>query len=319
MSRIEPIAGLWPGDLPRFGGLSASLAALQSRIDGFLFRPASATDLGVCRALFFLGVLIFYAPADLSNWAFVPRVYWRAVWLFRVLHLSLLTPIHLKILVWCWLLSLACASLGAVTRISTFVAFTLGLYVLGLPHNFGKVGHGEPVLIFTMLILAISRCGDAFSIDAGLRRPRGQCSGEYTWPIRAVWVLMSIVFFSAGATKLIRSGLGWITSDNLQILLLAHHAALKTPLSLLGWRLAQHPQLCRVVAGCSVGLELTFPLALLSRRLRTVLIPAVIVMQIGIGIAMGVYFTQFLLCYLFWVPWSRMIRILPVTTARSRQ
>ena len=184
-------------------------------------------NLAVCRVLFFLGILLFYVPHDLAEWSTVPHSYWKPTWLFSTFRLPLLTVDRMQIVALIWKLAVIGSFVGFLTRMSTLVAFVLGVYVLGLPSNFGKVGHGEPVLIFTMLILAVSRCGDALSVDAMIRSWRGKpappASGEYTWPIRAAWILLSIIFAAAGATKLIRSGFAWITSDNLQLLLLQHH------------------------------------------------------------------------------------------------
>ena len=74
----------------------------------------------------------------------------------------------------------------------------------------------------------------------------------------------------------------------------------------LGLMLARHALLCKIVAGLTVALELGFPVALFSRRARWVLLPSAFLMQVGIGLTMGVYFTQFMICYLFWVPWTRL-------------
>src|SRR5262245_11638227 len=61
------------------------------RIDRYFFRPARAFDLGLCRFLFFLGVLIFHLPHDLHLWVSVPRHYWRPIWLFSTFHLPLMS------------------------------------------------------------------------------------------------------------------------------------------------------------------------------------------------------------------------------------
>jgi hypothetical protein len=320
-----------PGHEPQIQGQRAhdtffarNFVALGKRLDHFLFHPTSPWDLGFCRFLFFLGVLIFHLPRNFGAWGNVSLVHWRPVWLFQKLHLRPMTPGHLQWIAIAWDISLALACLGLLTRFATVAALVLGAYVLGLPQNFGKVGHGDPVLILTMLILALSRCGDAFSIDAWMRKTKPQPSGEYTWPIQLACILLAIVFCAAGATKLVRSGFEWITSDNLQILLLQHHFALKDPFTTLGLHIARHPLLCKVLAGMTVALELSMPLALLSRKLRRVLVPSAFLMQIGIGITMGVYFTQFMICYLFWVPWGRLLEWVrrkraPVTNELLRQ
>lgn len=289
---------------------------LAIRFNRFFFRPASPIDLGICRLLFFLTIILLYHPNKLMGWTKMPVLFWRPVWILAVLHLPLASVHRIHLFVTIWFIALSLAAIGLFTRWATWTAFVLGIYILGLQNSFGKVGHGEPILIFTMLILAMSRCGDAVSVDAWLERrnnpQRTRPNGEYTWPIRMVWMLMCIVFASAGATKLIRSGADWVNSDQLRILLLQHQGALKNPVTSIGYHLANHPALCRLLAGGSLGIELLFLLALFSRRLRRWIVPMGLVMQIGIGLAMGVYFTQFLACYLFWVPWRRLSHRMPV-------
>jgi hypothetical protein len=289
-----------------------AMSRLGRRVDRFFFRPTTSFDLGICRILFFLCVLIFNMPRNVESWGNVSRLFWRPVWLFKVFHLPLFTSAHLRIFVMAWGISLALSCVGLFTRASTIFALVMGTYLLGLPHNFGKVSHGDPILIFTMLIFAISRCGDGFSIDALIRKyrrkPKPRRSGEYTWPIRMAWIMLSIVFCAAGATKLIRSGTAWVTSDNLQMLLLQHYFTLTNPPTQIGLLIARHPMLCHVLAAMTIVVELSFPLSLFSRRLRRVLVPAAFFMQVGIGIAMGVYFTQFMISYLFWIPWRRIAR-----------
>ena len=50
--------------------------------------------------------------------------------------------------------------------------------------------------------------------------------------------------------------------------------------------------------------ELLFPLALFDRRARRVLPLAGFGMQLGIGLVMNIWFTQFIAAYLIWVPWG---------------
>ena len=52
------------------------------------------------------------------------------------------------------------------------------------------------------------------------------------------------------------------------------------------------------------AIETLFPLALFSRRARVVLVPAGLVMLVGIRLLMGPTFEQFMMCYVFWVPWA---------------
>src|SRR5439155_18796170 len=107
-------------------------------------------------------------------------------------------------------------------------------------------------------------------------------SGEYRWPIRMVWLLMAVVFFTAGGTKLRRGGLEWITSSTFATILVSKHYDPDPPIVDWGLTIAQIPALTLAMAAGSVLLELSMPLALFSRRARAVLPATLFLMQLGI-------------------------------------
>jgi len=134
-------------------------------------------------------------------------------------------------------------------------------------------------------------------------------SGEYTWPLRMVWVVMALVFFAAGVSKLRHSGLAWITSDTLALnLIMNNYFSNSTEDPLTTWRLslARHRGVCHMFAATTMTLELGFPLALVSRTARCLAVPGAISMLLGIRLLLGPAFQLFALCYVFWVPWDRV-------------
>jgi hypothetical protein len=185
---------------------------------------------------------------------------------------------------------------------------------MGLPHNFGQTQHFDALVVLTSGALALSRAADAFSLDALIarhlraRRPVID-PGEYTWPIRFVWVAMALIFCAAGLSKLRHSGLEWILSDNLALLLRRqqYHISDGEPWTNWGLSVARHSWVARSMAATSLCVELLFPLTLFSRTARRVLVPAGLLFLIGIRALMGPTFEQFMLCYVFWVPWERVL------------
>jgi hypothetical protein len=254
------------------------------------------------------------------QWTRVPKQFFQPIWLFDVLKLKVLDGGWLLALHVTLIVALVLAMLGLFTRIALAVAALLMLYLLGLPNNFGKTGHGDAILVLITFFLAVSRCDAALSLEHAIARRRHVSgvapSGEYRWPIRVAWVLLALVFFCAGASKLRESGLAWITSDNFAVMLLQHHHLHGVPQTSWGLLIASQPWLCRVIAGTTVTGELLFPLILLSRRIRLVMVPLALLMQAAVGLLMGLWFWQFLLCYLFFVPWHHLSRRLP--SARER-
>jgi hypothetical protein len=63
------------------------------------------------------------------------------------------------------------------------------------------------------------------------------------------------------------------------------------------------------MAASAVSVETLFPLALFSRRARRVVVPAGLMFLVGIRVLMGPTFEQFMMCYVFWVPWERVTAI----------
>jgi hypothetical protein len=276
----------------------------------FWFEPSTAIDLGVSRLLFFSGVLVMYGTVDFSAWGAVSRSFWMPLPAFAAFRLQPVGPAGLAVLETTWRLALLTSAVGLRTSASTFVAFVLGFYLLGLPHNFGHTFHFDATLVIAMGIMACARAGDAWSVDALLARRRNPpASGDYTWPVRAVWVATALVFLAAGLAKLRYGGLEWIWSSNLSIVLTraAYHVSDADPITRLGLEIAGHEWLSRTVAAATLIVELGFVLALLSRTARAIMVPAAFAMLIGIRVLMGPTFGGFLIVNVFWVPWEPVL------------
>ena len=165
-------------------------------------------------------------------------------------------------------------------------------------------------------VLAFARIADAFSLPRLIAGRRGRVlppvapSGEYRWPVRAVWTVMALTFFAAGISKLRHGGIEWVTSDNMAILLNQHayQVSVDDPLLAdLSLGLSGYPTLCSLMALATVVVEVGYPIALFSRRARWFFPPAMCGTLIGIRLLMGPTFPQFLLCHLFWIPWDRVL------------
>jgi hypothetical protein len=292
---------------------------LRERWIRFFFKPVEPRNLGLCRVLFFGAFFLFYLPQDFSAWAYVGDSFYYPIVLFEILSLPVLPSALLVIIQGVWKVSLALSCFGLFTRVSTMSSVFLGIYLLGLGNNFGKQYQNETLVIISIGILALSRCGDAYSIDRLIRRwrhrsylteERPQISGEYTWPVRAIWVMFALIFFASGVSKLRHSGLEWIFSDNMAIAFITaqYHVSNVDPLTSWGLYLAQHAWLLHLVAAGTIVLEVSYPLALFSSKARWVIVPSVFFMLVGVRLLLGPTFDQYLICHLFWVPWERVSR-----------
>jgi hypothetical protein len=286
------------------------MRALRERWHRYWFDAEAPDNLGLCRALFYGLILLLYLDVSWSEWAEVSRVFWEPITLFKRLHIPVLGPAALTWVGVMWKVSLLASALGLFTRASTTMAFGMGAYLLGVPHNFGKTHHFDALVVLVLGVMMLARAGDAYSLDRRFfaRGPAPAPSGEYRWPVRAAWLLMAFVFCSAGVAKLRHGGVAWVLSDNMANVLLQHAypVASHEPLSALGPWLGRYPRLCSVMALLTVLTEVGYPLALVSRRARWLFPPAMCGLLVGIRLLMGPTFPQFVICHLFWVPWDRV-------------
>ena len=284
----------------------------------FWFTPQPADDLGLCRLLFFGGLCAFYLPTDFAAWGALPEVFWMPIGTFQAAHIPPPTVAVVAGLQVVWKGALVLSTLGLLTRPAIWVSFALGFYLLGLPHNFGKTHHIDALIVIMLGILAMARSGDAWSLDRFFQRRRSPlapqqivASGEYTWPIRAAQVALCLVFFAAGFTKLSRSGLVWVFSDNLATAIIKqnYYVSDVPPLTERGLDLAASPWMSRGLAAATLILELGYPLALVGKIPRLIFVPGMILAQVGFRVLMGPMFFAFMLGNVFWVPWSRWLGV----------
>ena len=285
------------------------------RWNRFWFEPQGPLNLGISRAICYAVLVLVYLPEPFTHWAELDRqsAYWEPIYPFSSphVHLPLVGATGLMILQCVWKCSLVLACIGLFTRISTLIAFVLGGYLIGLMFNYGKLEHQVMPVVITLGILALSHCGDAFSIDAWLRRRRGQIpipSGEYRWPIRMVWLVMSVTFCAAAIAKLRESGIHWVTGDGFSLLMIQQMYKTSPPHVRWGLLVANHRLLAVIFAGGSLCTELLFPLTLFDKRARVFFPLVTFVMQLSIGLVMNIWFIQFLAIYGFWIPWDRSVR-----------
>ena len=285
--------------------------AAGNALDRWLFAPQSPATLGVCRAIVCGLLLLHYLPADFRGWDAVAANFYEPVGFWTLLPTPATLPdaaVGVVQAVWKGALLLGC--LGLFTRPALWAAFAGAFYLLGVKACFGKVMHSEPTAVIALLVLALSRCGDAASLDArlGLRRPDARAGGEYRWPVRVMWVVMTLVFATAGWQKIDGAGLKWAAPESFVPMTLRHfHSdAPPTDLALL---VARHEALAWAGGIGTLLIECLFPLVLFSRRARGVLVPAMFAMQVNIAVVLGVYFWPFLPCYAFFVPWDRVGRL----------
>ncbi len=282
-------------------------AELARRWDRFFFAPDSAENLAICRIVFYGGLLALVWDADYAAWGRVANVFWmpELCWPFGRLGLPRLGPEALGPMSIAWKISLGLACLGLLTRPAALASFALGFYLLGMPHCLGARSHTDAALVLILGVMAFARTGDALSIDRRLRGGRVTPSGEYRWPVRAAWLILSAVFFAAGYAKATYGGWEWVFSDNMAYILVEHQFPTEHPEALVSWGtwIARRPWLARGLAASALILELGYPLAMFSRTARIVFVPGMLAAVVGFRVLLGPSFIPLMLCHVFWVRW----------------
>ncbi|MEE3220435.1 MAG: type II secretion system F family protein, partial [Planctomycetota bacterium] len=208
-----------------------------------------------------------------------------------------------------------CAMCGAFTRWTVPLATILALWIYGVPQFDGKVDHNAHHLIWFAMLLSVSPCGHALSIDAlrsAWKNPTWsskklwRCSQGYALPMRFVWLLMGIIYFFPGAWKLWSCGLDWALTDNLK-----YHLYFKWA-ELGGWqpsiRIDRYPLLYRAAGLMTIVFEIGFIFCILTTRGRAIALVAGIMFHRGVSMFMRIAFWPLEWCYVSLVDWQRLLQ-----------
>jgi hypothetical protein len=132
-------------------------------------------------------------------------------------------PENVRTLGWAVRLSAIAASVGLLTRVSTWVATLSAAALFAIPVMYGHVGHSRHHLIWFAAALAASRCGDSLSADQLVRRWRGSAgrpmapARRYGFPFTVMLLTMGSAYFFSGFWKLAEGGLAWFASDHVAL------------------------------------------------------------------------------------------------------
>jgi len=291
--------------------LAAVLAAVNARAIGralrtFLFEPTSAVNLGALRILIFwklyestnLGYAVGYAklPATLRRLPYGWE--WMREWIP-------FDPVIVARAEWVFLTASALAVVGLLSRVSACVAALLSVYLLGLPNYFLKIDYGYHAVVLCALILAVSACGDALSLDRLLLRWRGYAAppltAAYTAPVRFCWLILGTVYLFPGLWKLWESGDLWISGIKLKVELYTKWTQLHDFQPL--WRIDESPFLLSLLGTATLVFEVGFIFGLFNRYTRLLAAFGAFAFHWGTGVMMAIrYHPTLPLMLLFDVP-----------------
>jgi hypothetical protein len=206
------------------------------------------------------------------------------------------------------LVSLLFSTVGFLTPISTKTSLLLVAFYQGLLRSFGHFNHDEMIAIYFLVVLAFTPCGDAFSIDSRLRRPKkDRPAFAYAYPILLMQLLLAWAYFSSALIKLRVAGWKYLSADNLPALAIFHSLDNLHDTAYRGafWLPTVREYLPYVVGPILIW-ELLFPLAILFRRMRWLILGIGVVFHISTVFLMNIAFWHQLLMYVVFLNWDQL-------------
>lgn len=295
--------------------LGVSLALLsrprvREELSAFWNAEESPVRLGVFRAFLFGAILIVFDVDQTVFFARLPPVFvqglpdplplWRLI-----VPAPDITPVLCRVFLGLAFLGM----IGLYARAAAAGVAALGFYLLGLPQIYGKVDHYHHLIWFS-LILACSPSGDAFSVDALLRRARRPGAPDpgrgraYALPIRLVWITIGVMYFWPGYWKIVQHGPAWVLADNFRAHLYLKWFEEETfhPL----FRIDRYPLLCTLGSAYAIVFELSWIFLMPFKRTRPVAVFMGLMFHNMTWALMNIAFLSLQLCYASFVDWERV-------------
>lgn len=268
-----------------------ALGMVRTFVFGFLAIQALITDFS---PLAYLPTTLMHPPGimEFLSWKFYDRFMTpKSILLFKVV----------------LVVSLAVAAAGYKTSTSTKFAAIAYVFYQGLLRSFGHVNHDEMVAIWSTIVLAMTSCGDGFSIDARLNPAGGDKKppSAYGYPIFLMRCILAWSYFSAALLKLRIAGLEYFTADSL-LTLMVHNSLGNMHDSQFQYALLM-PQFRSIMGAAALSAvvwELLFPLALISRTAGRVLLWIGVVFHVSTLLLMNITFPVQIVMYGLFVDWE---------------
>ena len=258
-------------------------------------------------------ILVEILPTSFSDLGRLPATILRPTGAMQIFpwrfYDALLTPTGMLTLKTLLVVSLATATFGYLTSPATKISALLFLFYEGLLRSFGHFNHDEMPVVYILIVLAFTPCGDAFSFDSWRHKagPRPR-TFVYGYPILLMRVLLAWSYFSSALIKLRVAGLSYFKADNLPTLAILHSLDnLHDTHHRLAFWLPRVREFMPFIAALVVLWELAFPLAIFSKIARRVILSLGVIFHVGTLFFMNIFFPYHLVAYAVFIDWPRVI------------
>ena len=197
------------------------------------------------------------------------------------------------------------AALAAVLRRRPRLAFAVAwlsyLVLAGLRGSRGKVLHNDLLLLWAAAPFLLA----PVAVDLRDRVPRRR----YGWPIRVSMVITALVYFFAGYHKLRRSGIDWVLGDNMRYVMLWGPSIGEAQWEGMARWVGEHLWAAKASGAFILGLEITFPVVLVVRRLQAWYALAAVFLHVTTWLVLGLdYWAWAATVSLLFIDWPRLAR-----------
>jgi hypothetical protein len=197
------------------------------------------------------------------------------------------------------------AALAAVLRRRPRLAFAVAwlcyLVLAGLRGSRGKVLHNDLLLLWASAPFLLA----PVAVDLRDRVPRRR----YGWPIRVAMVITALVYFFAGYHKLRRSGIDWVLGNNMRYVMLWGPSIGQAQWESMARWVGEHLWAAKASGAFILGLEITFPVVLVVRRLQAWYALAAVFLHVTTWLVLGLdYWAWAATVSLLFIDWPRVAR-----------
>src|SRR5262245_635775 len=227
---------------------------------------------------------------------------------------------------WIMELILVLGAIGWHTRVVIPLGALCHFLLLGTLVDYSFFWHQNLVLLYLMVGLSFTPCGDGFSIDRLLKVYRNQVSSdaEVASPIYglsryACWMVIALPYVQAGLSKLRDGGLLWWSAANMRANLYGDTLNPREFNWSFSLSLTRAPDMLFAALGIfTIIAELSVGMVLFSRLARRICPVLAMMMHLGILLLQRILFLDLILIQFVFFDFSRILKAIRERLARRR-